>query len=109
MFPNKIINIDNILTLLFFIFFLGATFSSYYKYFYIKDYDYLIEAGCDPLLEECSFRDCEKNPDICPPNNLSYYKEYYVKAYDFQKCSDNSCSYECLNMEIVCREVPSEK
>jgi hypothetical protein len=85
--------------------FLFAVGASYYKYYYTKDYDYLVEAKCDPSTEKCFFRDCDNQPDLCPPNNLSYYKEYYVKAYDFPKCSDNSCETECSMGVIGCELV----
>src|SRR3989344_8765702 len=77
--------------------------SSYYKYYYTKDYDYLIEAKCDPSMEKCFFRDCA---DYCPPNGLSNYKEFYVKAFEFSKCSNNSCELECNNGSINCVPIP---
>lgn len=79
--------------------------SNFYKYYYTKDYDYLIEAKCDSSVEKCFSRDCT-NPDDCPPNGLSIYKEYYVKAYDFHKCKDNSCEKECASGLIKCTPVP---
>jgi len=78
--------------------------SSFYEYLYTKDYDYLIEAQCDPLKEICFSRDCSI-ADECPPNNLSNYKEFYVRAYDFEKCSDNSCEIECAKGLIACTPV----
>jgi hypothetical protein len=75
--------------------------SSFYKYFYTKNYDYLIEANCDPSVEICYYRDC-LNTDECPPNGLSTYKKFYVKAYDFDKCSDDTCSAECASGLIKC-------
>ena len=101
--------LNTILALLFFASFLVAIGSSYYKYYYTKDYDYLVEAKCNPETEQCNFRDCENEPDICPPNGLSYYKEYYIKAYDFPKCSDNSCEIECSNGTINCVLISSEE
>ncbi len=98
-------HLNSILTILFFLSFLLAIGASYYKYFYTKNYDYLVEATCDPNAGKCFYRDCENNPDSCPPNNLSYYKEYYVKAYDFPKCSDNSCQTECENGTISCKMI----
>ncbi len=95
-----------LLTFLFFVFFMLALLSSYYKYYYTKNYDYLVEAKCDSQTETCSFRDCQINPDNCPPNGFSYFKSYYVKAYDFPKCSDNSCEKECTEKIIDCRLVP---
>ena len=78
---------------------------SFYKYYYSKDYDYLIEAECDPLKEICYSRDCT-NPDDCPPNGLSVYKEFYVKAFDFEKCTNNSCHKECVSGLIKCTPIP---
>jgi len=78
--------------------------SSFYKYYFSKDYKYLIEAACEPSIEICFSRDCS-NPDNCPPNGLSLFKEYYVKAYDFEKCSDNSCAKECEKGQIKCSPI----
>lgn len=73
--------------------------ASFYKYYFKKNYDFLIEAKCNPLEEICFTRDCT-NPDDCPPNGLSEYKVFLVKAYDFSKCKDNSCEEEC-NKELI--------
>ena len=79
--------------------------SNFYKYYFTKDYNYLIEAKCDPSIEHCFSRDCS-NPDDCPPNGLSIYKKFYVKAYEFPKCKDNSCKNECALGLIKCISVP---
>lgn len=76
--------------------------SSFYKYYYLKNYDYIIEASCNPELENCFFRDCENNEDECLPNNYSYYKQFFIKASDFPKCSDNSCAEQCASNTIQC-------
>ena len=99
-------DLNTVLTILFFVSFVMAIGASYYKYYYTKNYDYLVEASCNPDFEKCNFRDCDTNPDNCPPNGLSYYKEFYVKAYDFPKCSDNSCLVECTNGTIKCEAIP---
>jgi len=78
--------------------------SSWYQYSYKKNYDYLVEAACDPTIENCFFRDCEASPDDCPPNQLSYYKEYLVKAYDFPSCTDGTCLEQCMSGSIQCKE-----
>ena len=78
--------------------------SGFYKYYYTKNYDYLVEAKCDPKIEVCFTRDCS-NPDDCPPNGLSVYKEFYVKAFDFPKCKDNSCKDECEKGLIKCTPI----
>ncbi len=77
---------------------------SYYKYYYTKDYDYIVEANCDPFIEICFSRDCSL-PDECPPNGLSNYKMFIVKGYDFNKCLDNSCEDECSNNLINCTTI----
>ena len=85
--------------------FLGAIVLSYYHYIYTKNYDYLVEAECNPDTEECLFRDCENVPDNCPPNGFSNYKEYSIKAYDFSKCEDGTCKRECEEGVIECEDV----
>ncbi len=87
---------------------LGAIGLSFYRYYYQKDYNYLVEASCDPITEKCFARDCS-NPDDCPPNQFSSYKEYYVKAYDFPRCADNSCAATCASGDIKCESVPCDK
>lgn len=78
--------------------------SSFYKYYYLKDYNFIIEAECDSKKEICFTRDCS-NPDECPPNGLSEYKEFYIKAYDFAKCTDDYCTEECKNGTIQCEQI----
>lgn len=94
-----------IMVLIFVVSFLSAIGSNFYHFLYKKDYNYLVEASCDPQTENCFFRDCESAPDECPPNALSYYKSYYVDANDFKKCSDNSCLAECASGAISCQIV----
>jgi len=79
--------------------------SSFYKYYYTKNYNFLIEAECDPAEEKCYLRDCSI-VDECPPNGYSSYKQFYVKAFDFLKCKDNSCSTECEEKTISCIDIP---
>lgn len=97
--------LNKIVLWIFFGLFFIAIASNFYHFFYTKNYDYLVEASCDPTVENCFFRDCEESPDDCPPNGLSYYKEYYVKAYDFKKCTDNSCAEQCMSGEIQCKPI----
>lgn len=78
---------------------------SFWKYSYTENYDFIVEASCDPKIDKCYFRDCEANPDACPPNGLSHYKVLKVKAYDFYKCADNSCKAECESGKITCTQV----
>ncbi len=81
--------------------------SNFYKYYVTKNYDYLIEAECDPSSEICASRDCSN--EECPPNGLDNYKSFYVKSYDFQKCTYNSCADECRNGLIECEPVPCDE
>ena len=95
------------LNILFLITILAAVGIGFWKYYYTRNYDFRIEAPCDPKTEQCSYRDCSIDGD-CPPNNLSYYKAFFVKSYDFQKCSDNSCEKECKAGTIECRPISCE-
>lgn len=99
--PVKKDNHGKILTIVFVVTFIAAIVASFWRYYYTKNYDYLVEASCDPMMETCFVRDCE-NPDDCPPNQLSVYKQFTVKAYDFPKCSDNSCKTQCESETIQC-------
>jgi hypothetical protein len=74
-----------------------------YKFLFAKDYDFVLEAPCDPSTNTCFTRDCS-NPDDCPPNGLENYRIFNVKASDFGKCADNSCLNECLSGKISCTE-----
>jgi hypothetical protein len=96
-----------VLMALFIASFLSALFMTFYRYYYTKDYDFLIEAQCNSEIEHCFIRDCS-NPDDCPPNGLSSYKQYTVKAYDFPKCLDNTCFSECVQEIISCVPVPCD-
>src|SRR3989344_8722729 len=102
--PKKF-NVNNVLTILFFITFLAVIGSTWYSYLYTKNFDYLVEAPCDTNNEKCFYRDCENEPDSCPPNGLSNYKQFYIKAYDFPQCSDNSCAQECETGMLVCKPI----
>ncbi len=102
--PVKKNRSNAILVTLFIISFALAIGASYYRYFYTKDYDYLVEASCDPLTEGCHYRSCE-NADDCPPNQLSVYKVYHVNAGDFARCADNSCKQECESGAIACEPI----
>ena len=76
----------------------------FYTFYIAKDYDFVVEAPCDPSLELCYQRDCS-NPSDCPPNELSVYKKYYVRAYDFARCSNNSCVNLCTSEPYRCRAI----
>jgi len=73
-----------------------------YRFLWVKDYVFIVEAACDPAVEVCFYRDCD---DYCPPNGLEYYRVFEVSAADFSTCSDNSCSRECMSGSIACSEV----
>lgn len=98
-------SLDKALIFVFTLSFLFVIGTVFYRYIYTKNYDYLIEASCDPLVENCFFRDCT-NTDDCPPNELSIYKQWTIKAYDFPKCADNSCKSECESGQIACISIP---
>lgn len=95
---------DTVILVLFFVVPFFAIVSSYYKYYYTRNYDYIVEAPCDPLNEKCFIRSCDILDD-CPPNHYTNYKKYYVKAYDFAKCTNNSCKNECSSELITCRQL----
>ncbi len=95
--------LNKTLTIIILLSFLIAIGANFYKYYYTKNYDYLLEAKCDPAIEKCFERDCT-NPDDCPPDGLSDYKEFNIKAYDFPKCSDKSCEKECSLGVISCTQ-----
>jgi hypothetical protein len=80
--------------------------TAYTKYMFAKDYEFYIEAPCDPTSETCFVRDCD---DYCPPNGLDTYRAYMIPASTFPNCTDNSCSNICLEdatadqcTEILC-------
>ena len=83
----------------------GAIGFSFYSFFFKKDYNFTVETKCNPEIETCFFRDCENNPDICPPNNLSYYHQYIVKASDFKYCSDDDCAKFCYSHFRRCTKI----
>jgi hypothetical protein len=75
--------------------------SSFYFFYFKKNYDFIVETSCNPETETCFYRDCI-NPDDCPPNNLSYYNEYTIKAGDFQNCVNEDCTEACKASAIDC-------
>lgn len=74
-----------------------------YKFLINKDYDFVVEAVCDPSVQTCFNRDCSEGD--CPPNELEDYRQFIISASDFSKCSDNSCLEECLSKAISCEEI----
>lgn len=78
--------------------------TNYYIFYYQKDYDFLVEASCDPLVSKCFVRDCNSD-EGCPPNNLESYRVFNIKASDFASCKDDSCLQECENGVLSCLEI----
>lgn len=77
--------------------------STAYKFTLQKNYDFIVEASCDPTSEACFYRNCDD--EECPPNGLENYKVFLINAADFQKCSDNSCTIQCSENSISCEEI----
>ena len=76
--------------------------SSFYFFYFKKDFNFIIETKCIPELETCFHRDCT-NPDNCPPNGLSYYNTYTLRANDFKFCGVNEdCLLSCTSGSINC-------
>jgi len=78
-----------------------AILSSFYFFYFKKDYDFIVETQCNPETETCFYRDCT-NPDDCPPNGLSYYNTYTLKASDFKACVNEDCTLACTTGAIKC-------
>lgn len=90
---------------------LAVIFSSFYFFYFKKDYEFIVESPCDPLMETCFQRDCS-NPDDCPPNGLADFKRYSLNAADFAKCENEDCTVACETGLISCERVncePSEE
>ena len=82
----------------------GVILATGYNFLFAQNYDFYVEAPCDPATQTCFERDCSE-VDACPPNNLSTYRAFYIKAAQFKKCADNSCLMECTSGAISCEEV----
>ena len=98
-------NINRIILFVFLFTVFSALFFGFYRFYIKKDFNYIIEAPCNSESEDCFYRDCESDPEICPPNMLSFYKKFTISAKDFEKCSDNSCLKECESNIIVCSPI----
>lgn len=68
-----------------------------------KNYDFVVEASCDPAESTCYYRDCSTGE--CPPNEFEFYRTFIVPASDFEQCADNSCLTECTEETIACEEI----
>lgn len=75
--------------------------TSFYFFYYKKDYDFIVEVPCDSTKETCFVRDCSE-ADVCPPNNLSSFKRYSLKAADFKMCTNEDCTQVCETGAIKC-------
>lgn len=100
---NKFFSILISLTLL------SAFISTYYNYMIKMEHNYLVEEKCNPDTEKCFYRDCDGDPDSCPPNNFSYYKIFNIKAHNFSRCEDGSCKNVCSLDESVCQYISCEE
>jgi hypothetical protein len=76
------------------------------KFVLTKNYEFYVEAPCDPELETCYLRDCEE--EDCPSNELGSYKLWMLSAADFKLCSDDTCATECATGAIPCEVVPCD-
>lgn len=77
---------------------------SWHKFYYTKNYTFVLEAPCDVSSQTCFIRSCMNEGDYCPPNNLQAYRVFRISAADFAKCSDNTCLAECLDGTVQCYE-----
>lgn len=83
---------------------LVAIGSSFYFFYYQKDYNFIVETTCDNTKETCFVRDCT-NPDDCPPNQLSSFKRYSLNAGDFKMCENEDCTVACETGVIKCAQI----
>ncbi len=90
------------LLIFFLLSFIYAIGFNLYKFYLAKNYNFIVEAACNPESETCFYRDCTDASVDCPPNSLSFYKKFIIKAGDFDACTDNSCARECREKMIRC-------
>lgn len=83
---------------------LVAVASAFYFLYFKKQYDFIVEAACDPLEEQCFQRDCTEG--FCPPNGLSEFKRYSLRASDFASCTGGNCEAACEEGVIACTQIP---
>lgn len=107
--PVKKSGLNTFIVWLFVLSFLAVIVANFDHFFFKKSYDYLVEASCDPQIENCYYRDCQNAPDECPPNGLSVYKVYTIGAKDFHQCSNNSCKTECESSIVSCISVACDE
>ncbi len=82
----------------------AVIFTSFYNFYFKKNYSFMVEASCDSQKEVCFYRDCDTEDAECPPNNLSYYKKYTINAKDFPLCENEDCTNACSTGLIKCEE-----
>ena len=83
--------------------------SSFYFFYFKKDFNFIIETKCNPETETCFYRNCT-NPDNCPPNKFSYYNTYIVRARDFKACGmSEDCLNACTTGSIPCLKTKCTK
>ncbi|MFA6392498.1 MAG: hypothetical protein WCW54_00210 [Candidatus Paceibacterota bacterium] len=80
-----------------------SIFSSFYFFYFKKDFNFIVETKCNPETETCFYRDCT-NPDDCPPNGFSYYNTYTLKASNFKMCENEDCLLACTTGAIKCKK-----
>lgn len=95
------ISINKIIFVVFLVMLIVTISHGMYVYYISQEYDYMVEAYCDPTIDVCFERDCSA-PEECPPNGLSIYKKYLIRARDFAKCTDNSCTNVCAEEQGIC-------
>lgn len=83
-----------------------ALLASMYKYVWLQDYYFYVEANCDPSVQECYTRNCDE--EECPPRGLTNYRLFLISAKTFQACADNQCSNVCIEGSELCTEVPCD-
>jgi len=82
--------------------------TAYTKFIYANDYQFRIEAPCDPETESCFVRDCE---EYCPPNGLEVFSVFEISAADYEKCTTNSCENVCQSVvgDELCLQVSCDE
>lgn len=101
-------NLFTPLTIVAVVVFLAVIFSNFYFFYFKKNYEFIVETACDPLVEQCSQRDCSEE-GFCPPNELSDFKRYSINANDFQFCTNEDCTSACESQTIECLPLECEE
>jgi hypothetical protein len=78
-----------------------------YKFFWLGNYNFIVEAECDPSSKNCFYRDCSL--EECPPNGIESYSMFKVSAADFSMCTDDSCLSECVAGTVSCQEISCDE